>query len=164
MRKYQRFLWLLAPLLIISIIFSACGSSNQNSSTTISSSPNQALSSTTKTTQAVNTTTASASAGYDWSKVPVYAGSTEATDLENAQGGPSPQIRVYVANVSPIGKVIDYYSSELPNNGWMGTDAVNGTEVLATNGSYDLTVEVAAMTNDNYPSDNCEINFSMLPR
>jgi hypothetical protein len=162
-RKYKRFLWLVAPLVIISIIMSACGSSNQNSSTTISSSPNQALSSTTKTSKVANTTTASASAGYDWSKVPVYAGSTEATDLENAQGGPSPQIRVYVANVSPVGKVIDYYSSELPNNGWTVTDTISGIEVLATNGSYDLTVEVTAMTNDNYPSDNCEINFNMLP-
>ena len=43
-----------------------------------------------------------------------------------------------MANVSPIGKVIDYYSSELPNNGWTITYAVSGTEVLASNGSYDL--------------------------
>ena len=84
MRKYKRFLWLLAPLVIISFIVSSVEAATRI-----------------RLLLVLHQTTDNASAGYDWSKVPVYAGSTEATDLDNAQGGP-PRKYVFMWLMFPL--------------------------------------------------------------
>jgi len=105
-------------------------------------------------------TTSSVSTGFDWSTVPVYPGSMRATSSEELRGFGELQ-RLYTIDIAKGSKVIDYYHSELPKNGWNITMYVTGNNAIwATKGRTTISIAVGTSTADQTLD---EIDFAIMP-
>ena len=141
-----------AGLILLSVVLltgiTSCAKSSSTSTT-----------SATSVTQPGTTTPSLSTATFDWSVIPVYPGSVRATDLEAARNA-SLNYRIYVTDIADAGKVINYYQTELTNNGWHTVIPPGSNSMYITNGTNTAGIQV---TPDHTDTTRCFIEITITP-